>query len=191
MQVDPHDPKDHTNDSQPSPVPQRLVAEAVGDVIGFWNFKPSMGRVWAALYLAARPLTSAEIVNQTGLSVGSVSMTLADLRKWGVVREAGRSGGRRVFEAETDVVRMVTRVLKKRELVVVKESVAKIREAIGALSDSGDDADAQTAADGQFAADRAQLLLDLATSGEAMLEQFVQVGQLDLGNIENKLTEAE
>ena len=191
MQLDPDDRKDHTNDSEESAVPQRLVAEAVGDVIGFWNFKPSMGRVWAALYLAARPLTSAEIVEQTGLSVGSVSMTLADLRQWGVVHEAGRSGGRRVFEAETDVVRMVTRVLKERELVVVKESVAKLQTAICALSEPGDASDSQTEADGQFAAGRARLLLELATSGEAMLEQFVQFGQLDLGNIENKLNEAE
>ena len=191
MQVDPDDHEDHTTDSKLSAVPQRLVAEAVGDVIGFWNFKPSMGRVWAALYLAARPLTSAEIVDQTGLSVGSVSMTLADLRKWGVVREAGRAGGRRVFEAETDVVRMVTRVLKERELVVVRASVEKLQTAISALNESGNGTDAQTAADGQFAAGRAQLLLELAVSGEAMLEQFVQVGQLDLGNIENKLSEAD
>ena len=191
MQVDPDDHEDHTTDSKHSPAPQRLVAEAVGDVIGFWNFKPSMGRVWAALYLAARPLTSAEIVDQTGLSVGSVSMTLSDLRKWGVVREAGRSGGRRVFEAETDVVRMVTRVLQERELVVVRSSVAKLQSAIGALNEASDGTDAQTAADGQFAAGRAQLLLELAVSGEAMLEQFVRVGQLDLGNIENKLTEAD
>ena len=159
MQVDPDDHEDHTTDSKHSSVPQRLVAEAVGDVIGFWNFKPSMGRVWAALYLAARPLTSAEIVDQTGLSVGSVSMTLSDLRKWGVVREAGRSGGRRVFEAETDVVRMVTRVLQERELVVVRASVAKLQSAISALNESGNGADSQTAADGQFAAERAQLLL--------------------------------
>ena len=190
MPSDPHSREDHTNDSKPAAAPQRLVAEAVGDVIGFWNFKPSMGRVWAALYLAARPLTSAEIVDQTGLSVGSVSMTLADLRKWGVVREAGRTGGRRVFEAETDVAQMVTRVLRDRELVVVKASVAKLRAAIDALSQS-DDSDTQTAGDGEFAANRARLLLELATSGEAMLEEFVQVGQMDLGNIENKLTDAD
>lgn len=191
MPPDPYSREDHTNDSKPAPVPQRLVAEAVGDVIGFWNFKPSMGRVWAALYLAARPLTSAEIVEQTGLSVGSVSMTLADLRKWGVVREAGRAGGRRVFEAETDVARMVTRVLQERELVVVKASVAKLRAAIDALSQPNDAADTQTAGDGEFAARRARMLLELATSGEAMLEEFVRVGQMDLGSIENKLTESE
>ena len=29
-----------------------LVAEAVGEVMAFWNFKPSMGRVWTTLYLS-------------------------------------------------------------------------------------------------------------------------------------------
>ena len=71
-----------------------LVAEAVGEVMAFWNFKPSMGRVWTTLYLSPRPLTSAELVEETGLSVGSVSMTLSELQEWGVVRHAGRTGGR-------------------------------------------------------------------------------------------------
>ena len=96
-----------------------LVAEAVGDIMGFWNFKPSMGRVWTCLYLSPRSLTSAEIVENTGLSVGSVSMTLADLRSWGVVKDSGRSGGRRAFQAETDIVKMITRVFQERELGLV------------------------------------------------------------------------
>ena len=86
---------------------------------------------------------------------------------------------------------MVTRVLQERELVVVKASVAKLRAAIDALSQPNDAADTQTAGDGEFAARRARMLLELATSGEAMLEEFVRVGQMDLGSIENKLTESE
>ncbi len=114
-----------------------VVAEAVGDLMAFWNFKPSMGRVWACLYLSPRPLTSAEIVEETGLSVGSVSMTLTDLQSWGVVRSAGRSGSRRCFEAETDVFKMVTRVFRERELTLVRTTIQKLETAVRLIDEQG------------------------------------------------------
>ena len=89
---------------------RNLVAEAVGDIMGFWNFRPSTGRVWACLCCRQNPSLLPGFV-ETGLSIG-VSMTLQELRRWGVVRDSGRSSGRRCFEAETDVVKMVTRVFR-------------------------------------------------------------------------------
>ena len=65
-----------------------MVAEAIGELMEFWNFKPSMGRVWAVLYLSTEPLSAEDICSTTGLSAGSVSMTLNELRLWGVVRKA-------------------------------------------------------------------------------------------------------
>jgi DNA-binding transcriptional regulator GbsR (MarR family) len=167
---------------------RRLVAEAVGDVMGFWNFKPSMGRVWTCLYLSQRPLTSAEIVEQTGLSVGSVSMTLADLRKWGVVRDSGRNGGRRLFEAETDIVKMVTRVVRERELGVVGDTIGKLEAAVSLLDEHGRSSKPATMLEGRFVVTRAKRLLDLARSGHQMLDRFTRVGRMDIAGIRNKLT---
>ena len=104
---------------------RELVAEAVGDIMSFWNFRPSTGRVWACIYLSPRPLTAAEIVEHTGLSVGSVSMTLQELRRWGVAHESGRSSGRRCFEAETDVVKMVTPIRQNRKVTLEKSPYEK------------------------------------------------------------------
>jgi len=167
---------------------RRLVAEAVGDVMGFWNFKPSMGRVWTCLYLSQRPLTSAEIVEQTGLSVGSVSMTLADLRKWGVVRDSGRNGARRLFEAETDIFKMVTRVFRERELGLVGDTIAKLEAAVSLLDEHGRSSKPATMLEGRFVVTRAKRLLDLAHSGHQMLDRFTRVGRMDIASIRNKLT---
>ncbi len=165
-----------------------LVAEAVGEVMAFWNFKPSMGRVWTTLYLSPRPLTSAELVEETGLSVGSVSMTLSELQEWGVVRHAGRTGGRRCFEAETDVVKMVTRVFRERELGLIRETMDKLEQAIHLLDEQGRSSVTAHMLEGRFVVTRARRLLDLANTGHQMLDRFTRVGRLDIKSIRNKLT---
>ena len=44
----------------PSPVDLAIdqVAHAIGEVMEFWSFKPSMGRVWSVLYLSRAPLSA-------------------------------------------------------------------------------------------------------------------------------------
>ena len=63
-----------------------LVADAVGELMRFWNFKPSLGRIWAILYLSQAPLDAEEIEARSGLSTGNVSMSLQELLRWGVVK---------------------------------------------------------------------------------------------------------
>jgi len=69
-----------------------LAAASIGELMGFWNFKPSMGRVWTELYLSPTPLTADEIQCATGMSAGTVSMTLHDLVDWEVVHRAEPEG---------------------------------------------------------------------------------------------------
>ena len=174
--------------SDPLAYARGLVAEAVGDVMGFWNFRPSMGRVWACLYLSPRPLTSAEIVEETGLSVGMVSMTLQELRRWGVVRDSGRSGGRRCFEAETDVFKMVTRVFRERELSLVTDTIEKLDQAVRILDEHGRSSVPSKMLEGRFVVTRARRLLELARSGHQMIDRFTRVGRIDLSTLRNKLS---
>ena len=35
-----------------------LVSETMGELVEFWGFKASMGRIWACLYLSSQPLTA-------------------------------------------------------------------------------------------------------------------------------------
>ena len=56
-----------------------LAAETMGEIIAFWGFKASMGRIWTLLYLSMDPLTADVIASETGLSSGTVSMALTEL----------------------------------------------------------------------------------------------------------------
>jgi len=98
------------------------IADTVGRLIEFWGFKRPMGRIWTLLYLSPEPLGAAELGDQLKMSAGAVSMTLGELLKWGVVKKSWRPGERRdFFEAETSVWKLVQRVLRERELLLVRE----------------------------------------------------------------------
>ena len=174
------------NTGSPSPLDQAVdqVAHAIGDIMEFWSFKPSMGRVWSTLYLSQTPLSAEEICGRTGLSSGSVSMTLNELRLWGVVgrdTSSGAGSGRRkkLYRAETDIWAMVTRVFKERELKQVHRTVQALEHATSLIEEAraaGEDSERLA-----FVSARVARLLELARSGERMLARLADTGELSLG----------
>src|SRR4051812_2982520 len=97
------------------------VADAVGALIEGWGFKRNMGRMWTVLYLEDHPLSAADLGERLGLSTGAVSMLLAELMQWGIVKKAWVVGERREhYEAETSIWKMVSRVFRERELNWIK-----------------------------------------------------------------------
>lgn len=166
------------------------VAEAIGDLMEFWNFKNSMGKVWAILYLSREPLTADEIGRRTRLSSGSVSMTLNELRLWGVVgrsRETAGKGPRRrkTYVAETDILAMVTRVFRERELKQVRRVVRELEAAQVLLEQTPEGTDSRI--QNRFVMTRMKKLLELARRGERIVERFAQAGEMDLSSIRNWL----
>jgi len=165
-----------------------LVADTIGQLMEFWNFKPSMGRVWAVLYLSPQALTAQDIGERTGLSSGSVSMTLADLLQWGVICRAWQPGERRkLYEAETDVVTMVTRVFRERELRMVADAIARLEEARALLDAEGRSHNPGQMLEGRFLATRIDNILRLARIGRRVVDQLANAGSVDLGPIREAL----
>jgi DNA-binding transcriptional regulator GbsR (MarR family) len=74
-----------------------LVTDLIGRLIEFWGFKRNMGRVWAVLYLSPDPLSAKDLQAALQLSTGAVSMTLAELGRWGVVKKLWIPGERRDY----------------------------------------------------------------------------------------------
>ena len=166
----------------------QIVADTLAELMGFWNFKPSMGRVWSVLYLSPRPLRAEEICEQTELSKGSISMTLADLLEWEVVRQVSVGDDRRRhFEACTDIVGMITRVFEKRELVVVTRAVTQLEHAHELLEKYAASSVPSRMLHTRFLATRVGSLLQLARGGRRMVEQMARVGSLDLRGIRGAL----
>lgn len=109
---------------------EALAGDAVGDVIRFWGFRKPLGRLWTVLLLAEEPLSAPEIAERLKISAGATSMNLSELERWGVVRRVDRAGHRRtLYEPETDVVRLVARVVRERERLLVRSVRERLERA--------------------------------------------------------------
>jgi len=153
------------------------AGDAVGALMEFWGFKRVMGRVWTLLYLRGEPLAAAEVCEQLAISSGLASMTLAELEQWGVVKRSRKPGDRReYFESETDIWKMISRVLRERELLQIERALEvfeRVREQLP-----------RGAAPGERErlvqmGERIGRLSDLARLGRGLLTALVQQGRVD------------
>ena len=163
-----------------------LAAETMGELMAFWGFKASMGRIWTLLYLSSVPLPADVIAERTRLSTGAVSMALAELQQWGIAERAVLSGERkRHYRAETDVWGIVRRIVRERELRLVGRSVQRFSEAVAVLEallqEHPDDTEAS------FMVGRLRGLLTLARIGYQLVEGFAEVGRFTLDPIRGAL----
>jgi len=149
-----------------------VCAEAVGNVIAFWGFKRNHGRVWALLYLTDSALSALEIQERLGLSKGGVSMMTRELETWKVirrVRRAGESAWR--FEAEVDLIHMLSNVLSERESVFISRICADLERA-GKMAENANVSEATLK--------RVHKLLGLGRAAEKALSVFMRTARLDL-----------
>src|SRR3954468_6525988 len=155
------------------------TADAVGALMEFWGFKRVMGRVWALLYLRGEALPASDLCDQLSISSGAASMALSELEHWGVVRRIRRPGDRReYFEAETDIWKMISRVLRERELAQIErvlEVFERARDRLRAMASGGDRNRLEEIVE------RLGKLSDLARVGRGLLMAMVQQGRVDLG----------
>jgi len=156
--------------------PELEVADTIGQLMEFWGFKRPMGRIWALLYLAPEPVGAAEIGEELRLSAGAVSMALSELVKWGAVKKTWRPGERRdYFEAETGIGRLVQRVLRDRELLLVQKFAETLEAAESRLGESPDASGPRV----EFKRARLRELSTLAKLGETLLQALVSGKTID------------
>ena len=159
---------------------EQLLSDAVGRLIEFWGFKRHMGRIWTLLYLSDEPLSAQELQDKLQLSAGSVSMAVADLLRWGVVKKLWIHGQRRdYFSAESNLWKMISRVFRERELVEVLEAIAAMERALLSLDDKLTSRDPKVVARAQTQKARIERLLDLARLGRRLIEGLLQTARLD------------
>jgi DNA-binding transcriptional regulator GbsR (MarR family) len=154
------------------------TCDAVGDIIRFWGFKKLTGVVWCFLYLSREPRSAREIQEALGISTGSVSMTLRELLHWGVVSRSASFGERsQRFTAEADLWRMVSRVLRERDLREIEKTLQTLR-------DSGEQfLDPRTDEDSDLARFRAERIGEMIRAGELvaqLLGKLLTTGRLNI-----------
>lgn len=152
------------------------IADAIGALIEHWGFKRNMGRVWAVLYLEQQPLSAADLGERLSLSSGAMSMLLAELGQWGVVRKAWVPGERRDFyEAETSIWKMVSRVLRERELRWIQDALEQFAAADAALAADPEPRGSRLAG----IASRVNGLTQLARVGAHLIESILSGESVD------------
>ena len=163
-------PSTSRDDSTTSParLAQLRVADEMGRLMEFWGFKRVHGRVWTILFLAAQPLSSAEIRRRLSISTGAVSMALSELRRWGAVREVP-TGARAIhYVPETNIWRLVSRVMHDRERRLLEEALEVFQEAHRVLVMQGD----------ERSAERVSKLVWLMRLIRGMLDMLLSRGEL-------------
>lgn len=158
------------------------VADAVGALMELWGFKRQLGRVWAVLFLSERPRCAPDLCDRLQISTGLLSMSLAELRRWGVVRSVEVPGDRKEhFEAETNVWRLVTRVLREREMEAVRGALAAFEQALGEVRQALADVDPAVKAQARFKLRRLEQLAELSRAALGVLRLLVESARADVG----------
>jgi HTH-type transcriptional regulator, glycine betaine synthesis regulator len=158
------------------------AADAVGGLMEFWGFKRNMGRMWCVLYLSDGPLSAADLGQALQLSAGAVSMTLAELVKWGAIKKSWVPGERRdYYEAETSIWKMVSRVFRERELQQIHAAIEAFEQVSAGLGKRRRTAGLEEVQQLDFAQERVSGLLDLARIGETLLDAILSGKPVDAG----------
>lgn len=164
-----------------------LAGDAVGDAIEHWGFRKALGRIWTTLYLSSDALTANDLAEELQMSAGAVSMTLAELKRWGVVRRALRTGERReFFEAETDFWKMISRVFRERErelAVSVRDRLAQASDLLEAAEATRDRRKPVPHGDVRETQSRLRKLVALSTLGIAVLDTFIASQTADFSSL--------
>lgn len=160
------------------------VADAVGALMELWGFRRQLGRVWTVLFLSDRPLAAPDLCDRLHISTGLLSMSLAELRHWGVVRSVPVAGDRKEhFEAETNIWKLVARVLRERERRALEDAVAAFERALADFEAAAADVDPGVKAAARFKARRVQQLVELSRAALGVLRILIDSARVDVGPI--------
>jgi len=158
------------------------VADAVGGLMELWGFRRQLGRIWAVLFLSERPLAAPELCERLHISTGLLSMSLSELRGWGVVRGLAVPGDRKEhFEAETNIWSMVRRVLAERERRAIQGARQAVEAALLEVRGAALSGDPAVKAQARFRVQRLEQLAQLCRVGQNLLDVLLDSARVDIG----------
>ncbi len=157
------------------------VADAVGELMELWGFRRQLGRIWAVLFLSERPLAAPALCERLQISTGLLSMSLSELRGWGVVRSVSVPGDRKEhFEAETNIWSLVRRVLAERERRAIDRALEAVETALRQVKGALADVDPRVKAAARFRLQRLEQLAQLCRVGQNLLKVLLDSARVDI-----------
>jgi DNA-binding transcriptional regulator GbsR (MarR family) len=112
---------------------QDRFIEAWGRMGSAWGVNTSVARVHALLICSVEPVSLDQIATRLAISRGNASMSLRELRTWGVVHLQRVPGDRRDFYVtEPDVWKMLFAIARERKRREFDPLMQAVRLALGA-----------------------------------------------------------
>lgn len=165
-----------------------LGMETCGRIAAFWGFTRTMGRAFGLLYLSPQPLSRADVQEQLQISVGSASMTLSALVRWGVVKKLREEGKRpELYEAETDFWKMISGVLNERERKEIHAATGLVEKACHHARAAKKQAKSAAKKEAGVMLDRLEQLAAVCSVGETMLDMLLGNAALDISKFRDAL----
>jgi len=117
---------------------ERDFVELWGAMSSLWGVNPTMARIHGALYITGQAMTSDDIMARLTISRGNVSMNLAKLLEWCLVKRVHRPGDRREYYAALgdawEMFAVVAAQRKRREIDPLLNTLRRCREELSAES---------------------------------------------------------
>jgi len=157
------------------------VANAIGELMELWGFRRQLGRIWAVLFLSERPLAAPDLCDRLKVSTGLLSMSLTELRSWGVVRSVDVPGDRKEhFEAETNIWSLVRKVLAERERKAIEGALGTVEAALADAKGALHDVDPRVKSAARFRIQRLEQLVALCRVGQGLLKVLLDTARVDV-----------
>lgn len=158
--------------------------EGLSSISQFWGMPKGMGAIFAVLYISPNPLSLDEIVEQTGLTKGSISTSVRSLSRMGLIRPVTRLGDRKdYYEAETDFYRSIRAILKERQNNEFGRAVESVRKTLETLESGNGTSDPERA----FLAERVRALQDFFDAIDSLSNAVTRLDSLGLNTVQTIL----
>jgi DNA-binding transcriptional regulator GbsR (MarR family) len=158
--------------------------EGLSGISQFWGLPKGMGAIFAVLYLASNPLSLDEIVEQTGLTKGSISTSVRSLSRMGLIHPVMRIGDRKdYYEAETDFYRSIRAILKERQSNEFDRAVASVQQTLEKLESGSGESNPERA----FLTERVRALKDFFDALDSLTNAVSRLDSLGLNTIQTVL----
>lgn len=93
------------------------MMEGLGQLADYFGYNRLLGQLYGALLFSPEPLSLDDLVDLLAKSKASVSMNMRTLEQLGLVREVWvRDTRKKYYEAESDLWKALTNVLRSREM---------------------------------------------------------------------------
>lgn len=143
-----------------------------------------MGAIFAVLYLAPNPLSLDEIVEQAGLTKGSISTNVRALSRMGLIHPVTRFGDRKdYYQAETDFYAAIRAILKERQNSEFDRAVASVKNTLQRL-ENGDTKNDQ---ERKFMIERVSALNSFFSTLDSLFSAIARLDNLGLNTIQSVL----